>query len=113
VEAPETIARLFTDLYNLMAEEFLDEIDLKSSQTGLSRPIVSLQLKGQGGISLGEVHFGKIEGDKIYASSSQHTPVFLLDKRELDRLPREADLFPSPEAASDTAAEATTSSPES
>ncbi len=96
VEETGTIFRLLTDLYNLQAIEFLDEIDLKASRTGLSHPLVSLRLKGQGGLSLGEVHFGKIEGEKVYAHSSQHTSVFLLDKRELDRLPGEAELFPSP-----------------
>jgi len=101
VEAPEIISRLLTDLYNLRIDEFLDEVDPESPKTGLNPPAVTLHLKGQGGISLGEVAFGKIEGNKIYGRSSHHGPVLLLDKRELERFPKEADLFPPPGTGSD------------
>jgi len=101
VEAPGIISRLLTDLYNLRIDKFLDEIDHKSPRTGLNPPSVTLRLKGQSGISLGHVDFGKIEGDKIYVRSSQHAPVLFLDKRELDRLPGEADLFPPQGTGSD------------
>lgn len=100
VETPETISRLLTDLYYLQAEAFLDETDLKSPGTGLSRPGISIQIKGKGGHSLGKVDFGKIEGGKIHARSSHHASVLLVDKRELDRLPEETELFPPPAAAS-------------
>ncbi|MFQ5780003.1 MAG: DUF4340 domain-containing protein [Nitrospiria bacterium] len=97
VEAAGRISRLLTDIYNLRVEEFLDELDRKSPKAGLNNPTLSLQLKGKGGVSLGDIAFGRIEGEKIYARSTGHPSPFFLNKGERDRLPTKEDLFPAPE----------------
>lgn len=73
-------------------------------KAGLSDPAWSIQLKGKEGKSIGEVSFGRIEGDQVYVQSSNQPGPVLLKKEEVDRAQKARDdikpAAPSPAAGS-------------
>ncbi len=92
VENTLLISQVLSDLYHLRAEQFLDELDPASSEAGFVKPQVILKVKGKDDISLGEIIFGKVKGELLYAKSSgQPTPLFLL-KETLSQIPQQKDL---------------------
>lgn len=99
------ISRLLADLYNLKVASFEDTLDLASDQAGIQNPRLQLILKGKDDKSLGEIVFGKIEGEHVMASSSAQPFSFMLHKSILDRIPRKKDFSPEEKSKEQSAAE--------
>ncbi len=92
VENAVPISNLLNDLFNMRAEQFLDDLDPASAKSGFSNPQVTLRLQGHSGKDLGEIVFGKIKGDQLYAKSTvQPSPLFLV-KEALAKIPSLKDL---------------------
>ncbi|WDT74137.1 MAG: DUF4340 domain-containing protein [Candidatus Manganitrophus sp.] len=68
------------------------------AKAGLSNPEWSVQLKGKEGKSLGQVSFGRIEGDLAYVQSSNQPGPVLLKKEEVDRAQKARDEIKPSEA---------------
>lgn len=61
------------------------------AKAGLSNPDWSVQLKGKEGKLLGQISFGRIEGDLAYLQSSNQPDPVLLKKEEVDRAQKARD----------------------
>lgn len=68
------------------------------AKAGLSNPDWSVQLKGKEGKLLGQVSFGRIEGDLAYVQSSNQPDPVLLKKEEVDRAQKARDEIKPSEA---------------
>ncbi len=85
------VSRLLTDLYNFNVQSFEDALDMDSTLSGLQNPRLTIIMKGKNQNALGEIRFGKIEGDRVYARSSAQAFPVSLDASVLERIPRGID----------------------
>lgn len=92
VQDGQKIFRFLIDLREMRAEEFIDRPPSDPSRAGLADPALSIHLKGKDGKALGEVAFGRLEGEKVYARSSGQPTPFLLKKDALNQIPEKKDL---------------------
>ncbi len=93
VTSPDKVLNLLWDLHDMRVEAFLDDPIAALSQTG--PPSVSVTLKGKGGNPLGEIIFGRVDGERVVAKSSRQPAPFFLKKESLDRILSEKDLTTS------------------
>jgi len=92
VENAVPISNLLSDLFNMKAEQFLDELDPTSPEAGFSNPQVILRLQGRSGKDLGEIVFGKIKDDHLYTKSTAQAHPLFLKKEVLDQIPHKKNL---------------------
>ncbi len=86
-KALNRISRLQTDLYHLQLDTFKDGMDSPSIETGLKNPQLSIFLKDQNGLTLGELDFGRIKEEMIFGKSTGQPHPFLLNKAFLKIIP--------------------------
>jgi hypothetical protein len=79
---------LLFELNELRVDRFPEPSPAKA---GLSNPDWSVQLKGKEGKLLGEISFGRMEGEHVYAQSSNQPGPVLLKKEEVDRAQKARD----------------------
>jgi len=81
---------LLFELNELRVDRFPEPLPAPA-KAGLSDPAWSVQLKGKEGKVLGEILFGRNEGDQVYAKSSNQSGPVLLKKEEVDRAQKARD----------------------
>lgn len=81
---------LLFELNELRVDRFPEPVPAPA-KAGLSEPAWSVQLKGKEGKSLGEISFGRVEGNQVYVQSSNQPGPVLLKKEEVDRAQKARD----------------------
>ncbi|MDC4223886.1 MAG: DUF4340 domain-containing protein [Candidatus Manganitrophus sp.] len=109
VEATLVNGLLF-ELNELRVERFPEPVPAPA-KAGLSDPAWSVRLKGKEGTSLGEIAFGRIEGEQVYVQSSNQSGPVLLKKEEVDRAQKAVDEIKPSEAPAPPPASSTPTGP--
>lgn len=84
---------LIGNIVGMRALEYIDERPSDLRIYGLDRPAVTATLKSRDGSINATVSLGKVDGDRIYAMSSERSTVFKISSHMLDQVSRNPELY--------------------
>ena len=84
---------LIGNVVGMRALEYIDERPSDLSVYGLDPPTVTATLKSRDGSVNTTVSLGKVEGDRIYAMSSERSTLFKISSHMLDQVNRDPELY--------------------
>ncbi len=80
----------FSNLEFTLAKEFVKDGNINYARYGLDKPVLRVKLFKEGKLQV-EMKFGKQKGNRVYAWSNQNDSVYLVDKKDVDRLKLKLD----------------------